>query len=158
MQRNSVTYQTRTLKYVWEWGPSLEVRRGLPPAGPGESPRTVEIAPYERPMEKGIDLFLALDAIDLAMTGKYDVAIVVTNDADLTELPPMLRRFVRYVELPEVRVEAALVQRPSPRRPQRPPRRILANFDFTHQVTEEMFQRAIDRTDYTTAPPHGAPS
>jgi hypothetical protein len=149
MQRNGVTYQTRTLQYVWEWGPSLEVRRRLPPPGRGEDPRTVEISPFERPMEKGIDLFLALDAIDLALTGKYDVAIIVSLDMDLTELPPMLRRFVRYMGLPDVRVEAAVVERPSPRRPARPPRRILPNFDYTHQITGELFQRAIDLTDYT---------
>jgi uncharacterized LabA/DUF88 family protein len=149
MQANSVTYQTRTLQYVWEWGPSLEVRRRLPRAGPSEDPRTVEIAPYERAMEKGVDLFLALDAIDLAMTGKYDVAIIVSLDMDLTELPPMLRRFVRYVGLPDVRVEAAVIKRPSPRRPTRPPRRVLPNFDYTHPITEDMFQRAIDLVDYT---------
>lgn len=150
MHRNGVTYQTRTLQYVWEWGPDLATRRSLPPARRGEAPRTVAIEPYERAMEKGIDLFLALDAIDLAMTQKYDVAIIVSLDMDLTELPHMLRRFVGYMGIPEVRIEAAVVQRGGRRRPHRTPRRILPKFDYTHQITYEMFQRAIDRTDYRT--------
>jgi len=149
MQRKGVTYQTRTLQYVWDWGPGLEDLRSLPPARPGVAPREIVIGPYERAMEKGIDLFLALDAIDLALTDKYDVAIIVSLDMDLTELPPMLRRFVRYLGMPEVRVEAAVIARPGRRRPQRTPVRILPNFDFTHQITRDMFERCIDKTDYT---------
>jgi uncharacterized LabA/DUF88 family protein len=147
MQERGVTYQTRTLQYVWDWGPPIDVRRQLPPAGPHRAKRTVDIISYERPMEKGVDLYLALDAIDLALNDKFDVAIVVSLDRDLTELPPMLRRFVRFVGLPDVRIEAAVVAKGETR--PRPWLRVLPNFDYTHQITREIFQRCIDKSDYT---------
>jgi hypothetical protein len=147
MALRGIDYQIRTLKYVWDWGPSFEEKKRLPPAGPMQVPRQVEIVSYERPLEKGIDLFLSLDALDLALMHKYDVAIIVSLDSDLTELPPMLRSMVRRAGLPEVRVEAAVVQRISPKRP-KPVVRVLPRFDHTHQITQEIFDKAIDRTDY----------
>lgn len=148
MGQRGVDYQIRTLKYVWEWGPGLEEKRRLPAAGPKEAPRQVEIVPYERPVEKGIDLFLSLDALDLGLLNKYDVAIIVSLDADLTELPPMLRGMVRRAGLPEIRIEAGVIQRPSPKRPKRV-LRVLPRFDHTHQITQEMFDKAVDRTNYS---------
>jgi len=147
MSLRGVDYQIRTLKYVWDWGPSLEEKKRLPPAGPKQASRQVEIFSYERPLEKGIDLFLSLDALDLALMNKYDVAIIVSLDSDLTELPPMLRSMVRRAGLPEVRIEAAVVQRVSPKRP-KPVVRVLPRFDHTHQITQEMFDKAVDRTNY----------
>jgi hypothetical protein len=147
MNLRGIDYQIRTLKYVWDWGPSFAEKKRLPPPGPKQAPREVEIVSYERPLEKGIDLFLSLDALDLALMNKYDVAIIVSLDSDLTELPPMLRRMVRRAHLPEVRVEAAVVQRISPKRPKAVVR-ILPGFDHTHQITQEIFDKAADRTDY----------
>lgn len=147
MQRRGVDFQTRTLQYVWDWGPRLAERRRLPKAGPTVPPRTLEIAPYERPVEKGIDMFLALDAIDLALMEKFDVGIVVSLDRDIAEVPPMLRQMVRRLRRPEIRVEAAVLEHPSRRRPRAGPT-VLPGYDYTHQITEEMFRRAIDTTDY----------
>lgn len=156
MQRRGVDFHTRTLNYVWDWGPSLEVKRQLPKAGPREAPRQVEIASYERPMEKGIDLFLALDAIDLGLMDKYDVAIVISGDRDLSEMPSMLRQMVRRIRLPEIRVEAAVVARVTTRRPRRGPI-VLPGYDYTHQIDEELFERAKDLTDYRTPADQASP-
>jgi uncharacterized LabA/DUF88 family protein len=37
----------------------------------------------ERPREKGIDVLLALDLVDLAAAGTYDIVVMATNDTDL---------------------------------------------------------------------------
>lgn len=147
MQRRGVDFQTRTLQYVWDWGPRLPERRRLPKAGPNVPPRNLEIAPYERPVEKGIDMFLALDAVDLALLEKFDVAIVVSLDRDIAEVPPMLRQMVRRLRRQEIRVEAAVLEHPGRRRPRAGPT-VLPGYDYTHQITEEMYRRAIDTTDY----------
>ena len=65
----------------------------------------------------------------------------------------MLRNMVRRAGLPEVRIEAAVVQGVSPKRP-KPVLRVLPRFDHTHQITREMFEKAVDRTDYAHS---GAP-
>jgi len=92
-------------------------------------------------------MFLALDAIDLALMEKFDVGIVVSLDRDIAEVPPMLRQMVRRLRRPEIRVEAAVLEHPSRRRPRAGPT-VLPGYDYTHQITEEMFRRAIDTTDY----------
>jgi uncharacterized LabA/DUF88 family protein len=37
----------------------------------------------ERPREKGIDVLLALDLVDLAAAGTYDIVVMATHDTDL---------------------------------------------------------------------------
>jgi hypothetical protein len=39
------------------------------------------------PSEKGIDLALALEVVEFALNGVFDVAIVVSLDRDLEEIP-----------------------------------------------------------------------
>lgn len=41
--------------------------------------------------EKGIDVRLALDALHMAYAGEYDVAIVFSQDQDLSELATLIR-------------------------------------------------------------------
>jgi uncharacterized LabA/DUF88 family protein len=52
----------RTLRYPNNWGSSTC---------------------HERPREKGIDVLLALDLVDLAMEGTYDIVVLATHDTDL---------------------------------------------------------------------------
>ncbi len=58
--RVSVMY--RTLRYPDNWGSA---------------------ACQERPREKGIDVLVALDFVDLAQAGTYDILVLATHDTDL---------------------------------------------------------------------------
>jgi len=58
--RTAVAY--RTLRYPDRWG------------DPGC---------HERPQEKGIDVLIALDTVDIAQEGTFDVLILATHDTDL---------------------------------------------------------------------------
>ncbi len=87
MRGMGVTVVTRPLRYHWDWGH----REKLPRPEPGAAPQTVTLRPWERPQEKGIDLILALDVVELILTDQCDVAIVVSLDRDLYEVPQALR-------------------------------------------------------------------
>jgi hypothetical protein len=103
------------------------------------------LRPWQRPQEKGIDLVMALDLIEFVLTGKCDVAIVVSLDRDLYEIPQALRKLQRLVGRP-IRLEAAVPVPdglPSPK--------TLSGFHHTHQITSKVFQRIRDDTDYTVA-------
>ena len=56
-----------------------------------EGPRGSTQADESRPqvIQKGVDVQLAVDALDLAHTNRYDVAVLVTGDADFL---PLVRR------------------------------------------------------------------
>ena len=45
--------------------------------------------------EKGIDVRLALDALDLAHRNEYDVAIIFSQDQDLSELADLIRSLAK---------------------------------------------------------------
>jgi len=57
-----VIMTSRTLRYPGNWGSATS---------------------SERPREKGIDVLLALDLVDLAAAGTYDVVVLATHDTDL---------------------------------------------------------------------------
>jgi hypothetical protein len=100
------------------------------------------LAPWQRPQEKGIDLVLALDVIEFLLNDVWDVAIIVSLDRDLCEIPtaishlrPLLRR--------EVRLEAAVPVAADQ------PHKGLSGFPVTHQITPDVFELVRDDVDYT---------
>jgi uncharacterized LabA/DUF88 family protein len=72
-----VTVVTRQLRYPFRW-------------------------PAEPAVEKGIDVKLAIDAVMLAVEGRYDAAIVASCDTDLVPLAEALLELQRLNGLPEV--------------------------------------------------------
>jgi uncharacterized LabA/DUF88 family protein len=139
MSRVGVTVIKRPLRYHWDWGHQEQ----LPEPGPGVPPQTVTLRPWQRPQEKGIDLAIALDVIEFALVDSLDVAIIVSLDRDLAEIPNALRNLRPVLNRP-VRLEAA-VPVPSGRADPK----TLAGFAYTHQITEEVFELVRDDTDYT---------
>jgi uncharacterized LabA/DUF88 family protein len=139
MRQVGVTVVFRPLRYHWEWGH----RTMLPKAEDGLPGRRVTLHPWQRPQEKGIDLVMALDLIEFVLTGKCDVAIVVSLDRDLHEIPQAVRHLQPLVGRP-VRLEAAVPVPDGLRSP-----KTLAAFHHTHQITSKVFQRIRDDTDYT---------
>jgi uncharacterized LabA/DUF88 family protein len=137
IRASGVTVVTRELRYHWDWGH----KQPLPRAAPGLPPETVILRPWQRPQEKGIDLALALDVVEFVLTGKCDVAVVVSLDRDLTEIPTAVHNLKHLCNRP-IRLEAAV-----PTDGKRP--KTLTGFHFTHQITAAVFQRIVDTSDYT---------
>jgi uncharacterized LabA/DUF88 family protein len=139
MSRVGVTVIKRPLRYHWDWGH----REQLPEPGPEVAPQTVTLTPWQRPQEKGIDLAIALDLIEFVLMDSLDVAIIVSLDRDLAEIPRALRN-LRPLLNRSVRLEAAV---PVP--PDRTDPRTISGFAYTHQITEDVFELVRDDTDYT---------
>jgi len=60
-----------------------------------------------RPQEKGIDLVIGLDVVEFLITGVCDVAIIVSLDRDLYEIPQAIQNLGRLIARP-IRLEAAV--------------------------------------------------
>lgn len=103
----------------------------------------MRLTPWMRPQEKGIDLVIGLDVVEFLLTRICDVAIIVSLDRDLYEIPQAVQNLGRLIARP-VRLEAAV---PVPDGQKHP--KILPGFSYTHQVTQQVFERIRDDTDYT---------
>jgi len=141
MRAAGVTVLTRPLRYHWDWGH----RQVLPKAEAGASSQQVLLTPWQRPQEKGIDLLIALDAVEFVLTGACDVAIIVSLDRDLFEIPQAIKNLKRLIPGP-VRLEAAV---PVPDSLSQP--KTIARFDYTHQIPSQIFALVRDDTDYTAS-------
>lgn len=139
--RHGATKQTRTLRYHWDWGHQEQ----LPEPGPGVANQTVTLHPWERPHEKGIDVLIALDVIEFIVTNVCDVAIIVSLDRDLREIPAALKNLGKLIPRP-YRIEAAVPVASASGQPKR-----LKGFDHTHQITPDIFEILRDDTDYTVS-------
>lgn len=139
MQKVGVTVVTRKLRYHWDWGH----REPLPRSHRWARPQTVTLTPWQRPQEKGIDLAIGLDLIEFVLTAACDVAIVVSLDRDLAEIPHALRNLRRIVDRP-FRLEAAVPVEGGRRYP-----KTIYGFHYTHQITPDVFGLIRDDTDYT---------
>ncbi|MBI4728264.1 MAG: NYN domain-containing protein [Acidobacteria bacterium] len=138
MRKCGVTVVTRPLRYHWDWGH----RERLPKPVPGGPAQTVTLRPWRRPQEKGIDLIIALDVVEFILRRMCDVAIVVSLDRDLYEIPQAVQNLREFVDR-RVRLEAAVPVPPGRKFP-----KILPRFAYTHQITEQVFELIRDDTDY----------
>lgn len=139
MQKMGVTVVTRRLRYHWDWGH----QQPLPKPYRGADPQTVTLTPWQRPQEKGVDLAIALEVIEFLLADTCQVAIVVSLDRDLAEIPKALRNLRRRIERP-FRLEAAVPVEGGRRYP-----KTMEGFAYTHQITPEVFALVRDDTDYT---------
>ena len=138
MRGVGVTVVTRPLRYHWDWGH----KEMLPRPHRWATPQTVTLKPSQRPQEKGIDLAIALDVIEFVLADKLDVAIVVSLDRDLSEIPKALRNLRPLVNR-AVRLEAAVPVEANLRYP-----KTVDGFDYTHQITPGIFELVRDNTNY----------
>jgi uncharacterized LabA/DUF88 family protein len=143
IRNTGVTVIERQLRYRWEWGfdptalPDPRLNQG--------STQQVAVRPYQRPREKGIDLAIGLDVIDLALQGFMDVAVVVSSDNDLCEAARATHA-ATVATGTRVSVEAAVFN-------ERPRPVLLAHYDYTHQLRLAEFNAAKDNFDYRNAVP-----
>lgn len=142
MRRVRVTVVERQLRYRWEWGfdPAL-----LPDPRKNQHQQVqVSLTPYQRAREKGIDLAIGLDVVDLAVQGGMDVAIIASSDNDLCEAARSTHEVTSGQG--RVSVEAAVFN-------ERPRAVLLPHYDYTHQLRLADFQAAEDNFDYETGVP-----
>lgn len=69
----------------------IERNRHIDLVHAGIEPKYVPMPPNGQ--EKGVDVSLAIDAMERAMEGKIDVAVLVTGDGDLT---PLVRALMKH--------------------------------------------------------------
>ncbi len=144
MRTHGVNVETRQLRYHWAWGPATK----LPRPRENVEDQVAYMKTYQRPQEKGIDLVLGLDVVEFILTDVCDVAIIVSLDRDLWEIPNAINnlRSGGAIKRP-YRIEAAVPVPDSQKAP-----KILPRFAFTHQITRQVFERVRDDTNYTVLP------
>jgi uncharacterized LabA/DUF88 family protein len=138
MRSVGVTVVERRLRYRWEWGFDPQ---GLPEAEQSRGQRKKRtVRPYQRAREKGIDLAIGLDVIDLALEDTMDVAVIVSSDNDLCEAARATHAATIRTKK-RVSVEAALFN--EGRGPI-----LLQHYDYTHQLKRRDHDACSDTFDY----------
>jgi hypothetical protein len=94
--------------------------------------------PTEPPVEKGIDVNLALGAVEEILTKRCDVAIILSHDTDLLPVPETISRLAGTT-----RVETASWVSDTFRKRLRPKPAV-----HHHMITEKVFRAVEDRTNY----------
>jgi len=95
--------------------------------------------------EKGIDVRLALDVLDLAHRNEYDVALIFSRDQDLSELVDLIRALVGH-DSRWIKVASAY--------PDSPTRTYRRGIDRTDRcpIDRAMYDACIDPRDYGPSP------
>lgn len=90
--------------------------------------------------EKGVDVRMAIDIIDLARKGRYDVALLFTQDQDMAEVAEEIRSVARETRR-WIKIASAY-----PSHPERPTRGV----DKTDWLPfeRETYDGCLDNTDY----------
>lgn len=137
MRRVGVTVVERKLRYRWEWG--FDPKALPDPRKNVGRPLQATLTPYQRAREKGIDLAIGLDVVDLAIQGLMDVAVILSSDNDLCEAARSTHEVTRSQG--RVSVEAALFS--ENKHPI-----LLQHYDYTHQLRYQDFDCAKDNFNY----------
>lgn len=96
-------------------------------------------------VEKGIDVRVALDVIRLANRRSYDVALVMSQDQDLTEVADAIRTIARE-QARWIKIASAFPHSQSSRNP-----RGINRTDWV-PIDQALYDRCLDPRDYRRAP------
>lgn len=145
MGRSGVELHPKKLRYRHEWKfDKWELPD--PRKHEGETRKTT-VTSRRQGREKGVDVQLALDAFQTAITGAASAIIIVSADTDLDLIPEQLDP-LRADGL-KVRVENAAVNNAD--------RKYLNHaYDWTHQIDADLFAAVRDDFDYQNPVPRGA--
>lgn len=95
--------------------------------------------------EKGVDVRIALDVIRLAHRQEYDVALIFSQDQDLSEVADEIRT-VAHEQKRWIKVASAYPYSPTTRN-----RRGINKTDWLH-VTRQVYDACVDPRDYRHRP------
>jgi uncharacterized LabA/DUF88 family protein len=98
--------------------------------------------------EKGIDVRIALDVIRLAHRGAYDVAVILSQDQDLSEVAGEIRAIAREQNR-WIKIACAFPSSPTSRN-----RRGIDKTDWI-KIDRAMYDACLDERDYRRRPPAG---
>ena len=101
--------------------------------------------PFLTGEEKGIDVRIALDVIALAHRREYDVALVMSQDQDLSEVADEIRTIAQE-QRRWIKVASAFPQSPASRN-----RRGINKTDWI-RIDRELYDQCLDRRDYRRKP------
>ncbi|MBI5445887.1 MAG: NYN domain-containing protein [Deltaproteobacteria bacterium] len=96
--------------------------------------------------EKGIDVRIAIDVIRLAHQNAYDVALIFSQDQDLSEAADEIRRISSEQDR-WIKVASAFPASPTTRN-----KRGINKTDWIH-ITRQLYDQCLDARDYRTANP-----
>ncbi len=137
IRRTDVRVLERTLRYRWEWA----VRdRDLPnPRGRDGEVRQARVEAWNRGQEKGIDVWLALDALVMCTRADLDRVVIASADSDLDMVPTHVKS-IPGQEWTEVVTAKILADG----------RDLWRNeaFDDTLAIDRAVHDRAVDHFDY----------
>jgi hypothetical protein len=102
------------------------------------------------PQEKGIDIRIALDIVRLAHEAVYDVAVVFSQDQDLSVVADEVRR-ISGTERRWIKMASAFPSSPTSRN-----RRGINGTDWIG-IDRSMYDACLDARDYRPKPPTTAP-
>ena len=96
----------------------------------------------EKPQEKGVDVKLAIDALFMAVTKQYEVAVIASSDSDLVPLLEALIMVKRRIGTPDIELIAW----------EGMPYRLRVSGEVLpeREVTRGAYQTIQDVTDYTS--------
>lgn len=100
--------------------------------------------------EKGIDVRIALDVIRLAHRGDYDVALILSQDQDLSEVAAEIRTIARE-QSRWIKIACAYPLSPNTRN-----RRGIDRTDWI-PIDHATYDRCLDRRDYRPAASRRSP-
>ncbi len=137
IRRTDVRVLERTLRYRWEWA----VRdRDLPnPRGRDGEVRQARVEAWHRGQEKGIDVWLALDALVMCTRADLDRVVIASADTDLDMVPAQVKS-IPGQEWTEV-VAAKIVDDDRSLRPN-------DAYDDTVAIDRAVFEATKDDFDY----------
>jgi uncharacterized LabA/DUF88 family protein len=143
MRKTGVTVVERALRYRWEW--AHDARKLPDPRKHRGETLQVDVQPYKRAREKGIDLTLGLDVVELGLRGIMDVAIILSSDTDMTEVARVTHQMTRTKDSKcPVSVEAAVFN-------DQGSAVLLEHYRYTHQLRRNDFEEARDEFEYKAA-------
>ena len=130
----------KQLRYRWQWDLRNERKLGDPRGHKGE---TVSAKAKSRNIgqEKGIDVWLALDALTMCTRADIDKMIIATADTDLDMVPRYLRMMPDHGDT--IVAQAKVLGGG---------RKVYENdsYDETVAIDEDIFEQARDDFDYRT--------
>ncbi len=138
MTRTDVVVLERELRYREQW----EIRdRDLPrPRGRVGEVRQARVKAYDRGQEKGIDVWLALDALVMCTRADLDRVVIASADSDLDMVPDYLKMIPGNEETNVV--SAKVVSDGRPFKPN-------DAYDDTVAIDRAIYEYAKDEFDYS---------
>ena len=138
MVATDVVVLEKTLRYRWEW--VVQDRDLGDPRDHQNEVTQARVKSKNRGGEKGVDVWLALDALTMCTRADIDKVVIATADSDLDMVPQHLRMMpghenTKVVQAKVLRDDQEVRQNPA--------------YDETIKISHEMFERARDDFDYS---------